>query len=737
LGDERAGPKYIETVVRRGYRFVAPVIMIGPEERAPQGSPPAAESHKLVVAVLPLVNATGDAELEYLADGLTDNLINNLARVSQLRVMSHSAAFRYKRQEIDPQRVGKELHANAVLVGKVTARRVGIAISAELVDVSTGWQLWGESFDSANCDLLEIQDAITRHLLAALKLKLSGEEEQRVTARYTENAAAYQAYLEGRYHWSRYTRKGIEKAIKHFRHAIELDPNYALAYAAIVDCYLRLATNYLPPEDDRPASKQKTLSSEPSSMGPSQRVKLRFEWDWKCAERELRRALELKTNYPTAYQWYVAYQTSRQLYRECYSRGSTDSLRDESYLILAPQISDQLTPTEEVNILCSVARDQIAIGNYEAAHLILRRWSSTPKWPTLNSLNPYAAADLLFTVGTLLGCVAGTKQVIHGHRRAESFLSGAIALFEQLGAKTRSVEAQVELARCYHRQGLFDIACATLAEASSELPEDETELKNSCLALWGAVERQSGRFVDAVHKLREAATIAPAGHLYSARCYHELANALKDLAFSEGNGAYADEALAYYQKTLYVCEAVGNLRHAAGVENNFGLLLLNLGFLNESQSHLMRAKRLFDCLSDSIRGALVNETLTRLYLETKQYSLAQQAIEQAVETLERTDGEAHLAEALTTAGMVAARQGRYEDGKKGFQAAYMVAERCGDQEGAGLALLIMFEEMNSYLGNIEKNQISEKLKKLLSTTQQTALQARIQKCLEQTARGDS
>ena len=101
-------------------------------------------------------------------------------------------------------------------------------------------------------DLLEIQATITRQLLSALKLKLSGDEEKRVIARYTENAEAYQSYLEGRYHWSRYTRKGIEKAIKHFRHAIDLDPNYALAYAGIVDCYLRLATNYLPPEDDLP-----------------------------------------------------------------------------------------------------------------------------------------------------------------------------------------------------------------------------------------------------------------------------------------------------------------------------------------------------------------------------------------------------------------------------------------------------------------------------------------------------
>src|SRR6185369_13893602 len=131
----------------------------------------------------------------------------------------------------------------------------------------------------------------------------------------TENAEAYQSYLEGRHHWSRYTRSGIERAIGHFRNAIELDANYALAYAGIIDCYLRLATNYLPPEDDLPAmADDSAYQPEPGPGEPDPRVKLRFEWDWKGAERELRRANELQTNYPTAPQWYAAYKTSEGLY---------------------------------------------------------------------------------------------------------------------------------------------------------------------------------------------------------------------------------------------------------------------------------------------------------------------------------------------------------------------------------------------------------------------------------------
>ena len=736
LGDERAGPRFIETVTRRGYRFIADVKVVGGNgQRVGEVEPNAAGAPRPVVAVLPFLNTTGDSELEYLADGVTDNIINNLSRVSQLRVMSHSSIGRYKTKSIDPQQVGKDLGASAVLVGRIHSRRSAIGVSVELVEVSNGWQLWGESFDSESKDLLEIQDAITRHVLATLKLKLTGEEEKRVTARYTENAEAYQSYLEGRYHWSRYTRKGIEKAIGHFRKAIELDPNYALAYAAIVDCYLRLATNYLPPEDDVPNSVENPIAEPNASSNDEseQRVRLRFEWDWKAVERELRRANELKTNYPTAHQWYAAYLTCKQLYTESFSGTPQKSLlKKHRTSNLSSQIPCvQLTPIEEVQILCSIARDQLAIGNYDAAQLLLRRWLVPGKWPELACLNPYFAADLLFTLGTLIGFIASAKQVVHGHKHAEVFLSGSVALFEQLGIKSRSAEARVELARCYYRQGLFDVARATLSEALANIPDNQPELKNSCLTLWGAVERESGRLFDALEKLREAASFEIAGDLVTARCFHELATTLKDLTISERVNSFANEAIHYFHRTIYDYEAVGNYRLTAAAENNFGFLLLTLGSLAQAESHLLRSERLFDSLRDSIRGAQVKETLTRLYIATQQYSHAQKTIQHAIEILERTDGEALLAEALTTNGVVAARQARYADARTSFEAAYKVAERCGDTEGAGRALLLMFEEIGDRLQALDKIQVSEKLKRLLAMTQQTSLQARVQKCLEQ------
>src|SRR5687767_15059303 len=761
LGDERAGPKYIETVARRGYRFVASVKVYESHSEGPVVEPEVAAStsgdgdaapERIVVAVMPFINATGDEGLEYLAEGLTDNIINNLSRVSRLRVMSRTAVFRYNADDVDPRAVGKQLNAKAVLVGKIQVRptlavpgtvrlpssvgtvrstaksaramakttrpaaeprttagmseatgsqssgvaagssgtavgssgtEVGssgtaarssgtslgssgagfsdggseadgiasasgtvsqavevvsqagaIVITAELVEVATGWQLWGESFDSARADLLQIQDVITRQLLLNLKLKLSGEEEKHVTARYTENPGAYQAYLEGRYHWSRYTRAGIEKAIGHFREAIEQDPNYALAYAAIVDCYLRLATNYLPPEDDRRAQQEETTRNLETSTDhlTDERIKLRFKWDWKGVEREVRRASELKTSYPSIHQWYVAYQTSKRLYAESLPIPATAISEPE--LRLPSQIPFiQLTPAEEVQILCSIVRDQLATGNYDAANLILQLWSVPGKWPKLNRLDAYTAADLLFTSGTLFGCIAGTKQVLHGHRHAEALLNGSIALFEQLGIKSRSGEARVELTRCYYRQGLLDMAKKTVSTALSELPEDEIELKTLALIVLGVIERDSGRLIESLKVLREAANVEIAGCLVTGRCNIDLATTLKELGLMEQNEQYLGEAKIHFLKALHESEALGHHRNVASAENNIGFLLLDLKYYEESEPHLVRARKVFEALSDNVRGAQVNDTLARLYLETEQYIAAQEAIDRAVATL--------------------------------------------------------------------------------------------------------
>lgn len=626
LGDERAVPRYIETVTRRGYRFIGPVRVME-VDRGANGHASvqlsqesgAEVNHRPVVAVLPLINVMDDPELEYLVQGITDNIINNLSRISKLRVMSRSTVFRYKTKPVDPQQAGKDLGANIVLVGKINSRAGHSLIDVELVNASTGWLLWGESFDSEEKDLLEVQDVITRQIVAALKLQLSGDEEKQITARYTENAEAYQSYLEGRHHWSRYTRGGIERAIGHFRNAIELDANYALAYAGIIDCYLRLATNYLPPEDDvRVTDEESSYQPETGAGESDPRVKLRFEWDWKGAERELRRANELQTNYPTAPQWYAAYKTSQALYGENLCKDNDQSKRQTEYGSLkkpiVPQIASLgLTSSEQIQVYCTVSREQIDAGNYDAACRILRPWWLFGNWPKLEGLNQRSCADLLFTTGELAGFVASTQQIPRGQRHAEELLIGSITLFDQLGLKRRAAEGRIELALCYYRQGLFDVGRSTLVQILTCLSADDSELRSLALIRLASLERHAGRLIDAFDRLNEATdAVKISGPWATGRRHLELASTYKDLAIAEENFAYFDDATQFYYKALYEFEAVGNHRYVAIVENNIGLLLLNLSTYKEAEWHLLRSSRIFEAFSDAVRGAQVNETLARL-----------------------------------------------------------------------------------------------------------------------------
>jgi tetratricopeptide (TPR) repeat protein len=614
-------------------------------------------------------------------------------------------------------------------------------IAVELADVATGWQLWGKTFDSESKDLLEIQTVITRQVLATLKLELTGAEEKHVTARYTENAEAYQSYLEGRYYWSRYTKKGIEKAIKHFRHAIEVDPNYALAYAGIVDCYLRLATNYLPPEDYMQASsnrkpyKRKARCKTVDESNP--KIRLRFEWDWRSAEREIRRANELKTDYPAAHQWYRAYRASKQIYEEVQlskRRANASKINvklNELRESLPPYIPSLiLTSNEQIQVYCAIVREQIDVGNYDGGCKILRPWWSFGNWPKLDGLNQQSCADLLFTTGELAGFVASSTQLQRGQRHAEELLHGSVALFEQLGLKSRAAEARIELALCYHRQGLFDIARSTLIRVIADLSDENWELRSLALMRLGSLERHAGRLKDALTQINQATHLAElCGPWTTARCHLELASIYKDLAIAENVPFYSAEAAHFYLKALHEFDAIGHHRYVAIVENNMGLLLLSLEDYKQAEVHLVRSRKLLNGFSDSLRCAQVDETLARLYIQTEQYDLAKTAIERAIQIFELADNEVLLAESLTTYGVIACKVGRYNEAQKSFESAYKISERCSDNEGAGLALLIMFEEMGDHLERIEKIRVAERLKGLFASTQKTTLKTRVRKSL--------
>jgi TolB-like protein/Flp pilus assembly protein TadD len=693
--------------------------------------------------VLPFINATEDNRLEYLADGVTENIINSLSQISKLRVMSRSTVFRYKGSEIDPKVLAGELNVDAMLLGKLVSRPNGLMISAELVDAANGWLLWGDSFDFESKNILEIQEEISKQISSALRLKLSRDEQKRITARYTENASAYGAYIEGRFNWIRFTRTGVEKAIGHFRKAIELDPTYALAYSGVVDCYLRLATGYLPPVDESEFEGQSvtteigdSVNSENgisrSSYPASSQVKLRHEWDWKGVERELRRASELRTDYPAAHQWRSAYLFAQQLSNATGKYRSNDdysSMSDHDSQPLRIPFG-QLTPSEDVQVFCAIARDQIDVGNYEAASLMLRRWWRLGSWPRLTGLDSRTCADLLFTTGELAGFEASTKQQPIGQKNAENLLSGSIALFEQLGSSFRAAEGRLELALCYYRQGNFDLARSMFECVLETITGENRDLRCLALIRLASLERHAGRLQDALICLTEANDLVSSGPWVSARHHLELASTYKDLAISEENHELFEQSLFHYRESRNQFQAIGNLRMVGIAENNLGFLLILLGNLEEAYFHLSRARKLFEGLNDLVRRAQVDDTLARLHLTELKFVLAENAANRAIETLQSGDEDVLLAEVLSTKAVVCSKLGRHTEAERIFEWASGVALRCGDREGAGRVLLRMFEELGSVLSPTTREDVGVRFQQLLAETQQSSIRVRVQRSLE-------
>ena len=271
--------------------------------------PPA--SHAIVV--LPFENASDDPNTEYLAEGISETLINSLSEVRNLRVIARATAFQYKGKQVDPERIGRELRVRAVVSGRVRQVQDALSIQVDLIDATNGTQLWGQSYDGKLSDALAVKQAIAREVTGKLKLRLSGEEERRLMQRDTVNAAAYQFYLKGRYFWNQRTADGLEKGISYFRKAIEADPAYALAYVGLADSYNFLGAfgiAILSPDEAMPKAKSAALKALEVDDSLSEAhaslafVELYYEWDWAGAEKSFRRAIELNPNYAPAYQWY-------------------------------------------------------------------------------------------------------------------------------------------------------------------------------------------------------------------------------------------------------------------------------------------------------------------------------------------------------------------------------------------------------------------------------------------------
>ena len=263
------------------------------------------------IAVLPFENQNRDASVEWLSDGVTESIINNLAQLPNLRVSPRGTVFHYKGTQKDPLAVGKELGVRAVLSGRFLQTGDDVTISVELVDVRDNKQLWGDRFNHKVSDALMMQQEISQQISERLRLKLSGAEQQKMMAKgNTTNSEAYQLYLKGKFYWNKRTGETLKQAAELYRQAIEKDPNYALAYSGLAETYVLFSSyDVAPANDSMPQAKAAALRAlEIDDSLAEAHTALGFylsnyEWDRDGSQKEYRRAIELKPDYATAHHW--------------------------------------------------------------------------------------------------------------------------------------------------------------------------------------------------------------------------------------------------------------------------------------------------------------------------------------------------------------------------------------------------------------------------------------------------
>jgi TolB-like protein/Tfp pilus assembly protein PilF len=257
------------------------------------------------IAVLPFINASGTADADYLASGIAGTLTNNLAQVRGLRVVPRTLAARFKNQTVDPGRAGRDLNARAVVTGRVVQRGDRLTIQAELIDAATVGQLWGAQFDRPLADVLSVESEIARAIADNLRLELTREDKEGLTAGAPRDAVAYQLYLRGQYATARRTRESYKQASQYFNQAIERDPAYALAYAGLADAYIWQGYwGYV----NAAEAYQKAIAAANRALALNERsadahnalawIRLFYQWNWPQSERESQRALALDPTNP-------------------------------------------------------------------------------------------------------------------------------------------------------------------------------------------------------------------------------------------------------------------------------------------------------------------------------------------------------------------------------------------------------------------------------------------------------
>jgi TolB-like protein/Tfp pilus assembly protein PilF len=279
------------------------------------------------VAVLPFTQSGSDRSTEFLQEGISEGITDALSQMPNLKVMASSSVFRYKGKDGDPQQAGKDLKVDAVLTGRMARSEDTLAVSAELVNVADGSQIWGERYNEKMADISALQQEIVSDISSKLQMKLSGKEKERLTRRPTENAEAYRFYLQGRQEMDKFTDSGWKKGAEYFQQAVDQDPNYAAAYAGLAEAYVLLG--YAVDVPTKEAYEKARMAAERSialdyTLAEGHEAFARYLWatlDFAGADREFRRAIELNPNLASAHHEYSRYLTSIGRFAEADEQG--------------------------------------------------------------------------------------------------------------------------------------------------------------------------------------------------------------------------------------------------------------------------------------------------------------------------------------------------------------------------------------------------------------------------------
>jgi TolB-like protein/DNA-binding winged helix-turn-helix (wHTH) protein/Flp pilus assembly protein TadD len=412
LGDSADSPRFVETVARHGYRFVAPVSADPQRPAEPRfrlgsgtlrtaaviglataslfaasywawhGSATRARppSEKVILAVLPFDNLSGDPDQEFFSDGLTEEMIAQLGKLNpeRLTVIARGSVAKYKGSSLAVNEIGRELRADYLVQGSVRRAPDRVRITVHLVQVPDQTDLWADSYDRELKDMLTLQDSVARTIANQIHITLAPGQQSRPAPRPNLDPDAYEAYLKGRYYWNKRTAEGIQRALVYFQQAIDKDPSYGAAYSGLADCNSVLTWHgFTAPAETLPkahAAALKAVEIDPQSAEAhaSLALVLHNKWDWPGAETEFKRALQLDPRYANAHHWYGDYLSVRGRHEEALIEARRALDLDPLNLMIGTWLGLRYYLARQYDGALEQSRNTLELDpNFAAAHLVL------------------------------------------------------------------------------------------------------------------------------------------------------------------------------------------------------------------------------------------------------------------------------------------------------------------------------------------------------------------------------